>query len=131
MLCTEICHVSEFVSVLNAHRETNGKSVLSSYIGSQHDATLGSGACRYPPEPALRQSCCARGCALAPVGDMDRKAAVIDGKDRRTDGHPTVAQTLHRILCGLPVSSVILLLLLLLLLSGAEAAMRHLGPARN
>jgi len=93
-------------------------------------AALGSGACRYAPEPALRQSCCARGCALAPVGDMDRKAAVIDGKDRRTDGHPTVAQTLHRILCGLPVSSVILLLLLLLL-SGAEAAMRHLGPARN
>jgi len=29
-------------------------------------------------------------CALAPAADIDRKAAAIDGTDRRTDGHPTV-----------------------------------------
>jgi len=42
----------------------------------------------------------ARRCALAPATDTGRKAAAIDGTDRRTDGHPTVTKALHRILFG-------------------------------
>ena len=30
------------------------------------------------------------------AADMDRKAAAINGTDRRTDGHPTVTQNLYR-----------------------------------
>ena len=59
--------------------------------------TLPAAAARAPADinpylaaaaPAQRQSCC---CTLAQAADVDRKAAAIDGTDRRTDG-----QTLDR-----------------------------------
>jgi len=58
--------------------------------------------CALPLETSLRRSSldhyidAARCCVSAPAADMDLKAATVNGTDRQTDGHPTVALILHR-----------------------------------
>ena len=84
-------------------------SVEPPYLGSQHDATrsLSSGAWRYRSVGGTRRRqpsvdiCCTRPSSAA---NLPHVAATVDRRDRqtdgRTDGHPTVKQTLHRELCG-------------------------------
>ena len=54
-------------------------------------AACSSGACKYRSISSIvRARAAAKLLLRSGAGGMDRKAAAIDGTDKRTDGHPTV-----------------------------------------
>ena len=59
----------------------------------------------YPRLLISAVACCRSLWISSSAADMDRKSAVVDGKDRqtdgRTDGRPTITQTLFRTLLAI------------------------------